>query len=249
MKSLLILLCASVPLWLTPPASAADLPLQWQDNSGNEDGFILERQIGTGLWIRVATIPSIGPARALMGTRTYTDATAPVAVDLRYRMLAKNSTGETGYSNVLELRIDPADSLPALPSALGDARPSRLLNISARAEVLTGAGILIGGFVVGPGRGATVLIQGVGPALAAHGISAPLTDPRIEVIGVAGATNDNWSGADIVAAAAAVQAVVLPAGSKDAALLITLPPGVYTVHLTGVGATTGIALLEIYQLP
>jgi hypothetical protein len=64
------------------------------------------------------------------------------------------------------------------------------------------------------------------------------------------AVNDDWgkgSGAT-AATLAAVGAFALPAGSKDAALLLTLPPGVYTAHCSGVGATTGVALIEVYDM-
>jgi hypothetical protein len=54
--------------------------------------------------------------------------------------------------------------------------------------------------------------------------------------------------AQIIAAAAQVGEFPLPAGSKDAALLITLQPGLYTAVVTGVGNTTGVALVEIYEV-
>jgi len=52
----------------------------------------------------------------------------------------------------------------------------------------------------------------------------------------------------IVAAAQAVGAFPLPSGSKDAALLLDLPPGAYTAQMEGVGGATGIGLIEIYEV-
>ena len=63
-------------------------------------------------------------------------------------------------------------------------------------------------------------------------------------------SNDNWGGtAELLAAFAQVSAFALPAGSQDAALVATLQPGSYTVQVSGVGGTTGMAIVEIYELP
>ena len=131
---------------------------------------------------------------------------------------------------------------------------ARLINVSARMNVTTGEGALIAGFVIAGDAPKTVLIRGVGPTLSAFAVTGVLADPAIAVF--AGATaiasNDNWtnglsSAAQITTASAEVGAFALVAGSRDAALLITLQPGNYTVHVTGVGNTTGIALIEIYD--
>jgi len=82
-----------------------------------------------------------------------------------------------------------------------------------------------------------------------------LADPTITLFrdGTALATNDNWSvaanAAEIASTAVAVGAFALPAGSKDAAILTTLTPGSYTAVISGVGATTGTALVELYAVP
>ena len=64
------------------------------------------------------------------------------------------------------------------------------------------------------------------------------------------AQNDNWSGTTTLSDAfTATQAFPLPANSKDAALLVTLQPGLYSAQVSGVGGTTGVALIEVYQMP
>jgi hypothetical protein len=139
-------------------------------------------------------------------------------------------------------------------TAFGPATP-RLLNASARALVNPGAGNLILGFVVGGSTPRTFLIRGVGPALTAYGVPGTLADPTLLVVifgtGAIVAQNDNWSGnSSVTAAAAQVGAFPLTnVQSKDAALLVTLPPGIYTANLSGVNNTSGIALLEIYTVP
>lgn len=127
----------------------------------------------------------------------------------------------------------------------------RLLNLAARAQVSTGGNILIAGFVVGGLTEKTVLIRGVGPALVGLGIADALADPKLDLF--SGSTvirsNDNWSGSGESAAATRVGAFPLGIGSKDAVLLVTLPPGAYSAQVSSVGATTGVALVEVYDVP
>ncbi len=132
---------------------------------------------------------------------------------------------------------------------------ARLINVSARVNVSTGEGTLIAGFVIAGNAPKTVLIRAVGPTLSVFGVADLLADPTIALMsgGTQIATNDNWevgasTAAQIAAAATQVGAFALPAGSKDAALLSTLQPGSYTVLVTGVGNTTGVALIEIYDI-
>ena len=133
-------------------------------------------------------------------------------------------------------------------------------SLSTRGFVGTGDSILIGGIVVTGNAPKTYLIRGVGPALGPFGVAGFLADPSVNVYATDPtgasyvlASNDNWGQAfnasQIPAAAQTVYAFSLPAGSKDSTLLITLNPGAYTVQVSGVGSTTGIALVEVYQLP
>ena len=131
---------------------------------------------------------------------------------------------------------------------------SRLTNVSARMNVTAGEGTLIAGLVIVGNAPTTVLIRGVGPTLSVFGVAGVLADPTIALF--AGTTriasNDNWEAgtgtvAEMTGAAAKVGAFALAPGSKDASLLITLQPGTYTVQVTGVGNTTGVALIEVYD--
>ncbi len=131
----------------------------------------------------------------------------------------------------------------------------RCVNLSARARVSSGSGALFGGFVV---RGTSVkrmLVRAAGPALAAFGLSGFLREPMLTVYDSrqgAVATNAGWGGADaatLAAAARIVGAFEFPLGSNDAALLISVAPGAYTVEVKGKDATEGVALLEIYDVP
>ena len=133
----------------------------------------------------------------------------------------------------------------------------RLVNISARALVGTGGNELIAGFVVGGTSPLKVLIRASGPALGAFGISGLLPDPQLTLLETVGgvsavlATNAGWS-ADptILNAAEEVGAFSWgTAATPDAALLVTLQPGVYTALVDGASGDTGIALVEVYEVP
>lgn len=133
--------------------------------------------------------------------------------------------------------------------------PSQLINLSTRSQVGAGANILIAGVVVAPGNGARkLLVRGGGPALSAFGLTGWLADPVITLTTSAGAviaTNDNWSSANAAAITAAgdrTGAFAFAAGSADAAMIVDLAPGNYTVQVTGAANGTGLALLEVYDL-
>ena len=130
---------------------------------------------------------------------------------------------------------------------------TRLIAVSARMQVNSGEGVLIGGLIIAGTTPKTILIRGIGPTLSALGVTGVLADPQLTVFSgttVIG-TNDDWGTGNNPAVMAAAFAQVgefpLGPGSKDAALLLTLNPGAYTVHLSGVGGATGIALIEIYD--
>ena len=90
------------------------------------------------------------------------------------------------------------------------------------------------------------------PGLAVFSVPGVLADPRLELFSSAGKINDNddWGGgATLSAAFNSVGAFSLPGGSRDAVLLVTLPPGNYTAQVRGLGTTAGIALVEVYDVP
>jgi len=130
------------------------------------------------------------------------------------------------------------------------ATPATLNGVATLHRVGTGGGILIAGFAVTGDVAKTLLIRGVGPKLAAFGVGDRLTDPKIEVRTVGDvmlAANDDWSPS--VAAATPGLGFAFDPGSKDAALLVTLPPGAYTAQLSGADGGTGNGLIEIYEVP
>jgi hypothetical protein len=131
--------------------------------------------------------------------------------------------------------------------------PVRLVNVSTSGFVGVGEQALVPGFVIGGSAPKLLLIRAVGPGLAQFGVGDVLADPQLSLMPLGQnftvAANDNWGGTtSLQAAFAEAGAFALPAGSKDAAVVVRLPPGGYTVVVSGVASTTGTALVEIYDL-
>jgi hypothetical protein len=129
----------------------------------------------------------------------------------------------------------------------------RLVNISSRGLVTPDDGVLIGGFVVTGNSPKQLLIRGVGPGLTAFGIAGVLADPALTIYQDTKplAINEGWANSAAIATAATqTGAFALPSGSKDAAVLITLNPGAYTAQIKSAkNASSGVALIEIYEVP
>ena len=134
----------------------------------------------------------------------------------------------------------------------GAPSAARLVNVSARNRVGTGDDILIAGFnISGTGGPKPLLIRAVGPGLAAFGVDGTLADPKLEIFDGSGAKvteNDSWN-TSLAPVFTSVGAFGLPAGSRDAALIVSLAPGSYTAQVSGVGGLTGDAIIEVYELP
>ena len=132
--------------------------------------------------------------------------------------------------------------------------PSRLINLATRAQALPGAGTLITGFTVAEGS-RPLLIRAAGPGLAPFNVANLLAQPVLTLFnsGVAFQSNTRWNtapnAAEIRAVAARVGAFALSESGADSALLVTLSPGAYTLQISGANATTGNALVEIYEVP
>jgi hypothetical protein len=131
--------------------------------------------------------------------------------------------------------------IPTLPSA-------QLLNISTRLRVQTGDNVLIGGFIVTGSNNKQVLLRALGPTLSQFGVSGVLADPTMELHNGTGAllaSNDNWKDTQQSAIAATGLA---PPNDLESAILRSLAPGNYTAIVRGKNNTTGVALVEVYDI-
>ncbi|MBL9202901.1 MAG: DUF3466 family protein [Opitutaceae bacterium] len=188
-------------------------------------------------------------AMAAVGAFPFTAANSRDAAALASAAAGNNSVVVSPVGNLSGTVI--AELYDASPAATFTAATPRLINVSVLKGLGTG---LTAGFVVGGTASRTVLIRAVGPTLGAAPFNVPgvVVDPQLTLF--SGQTqigaNDNWGdGAALSAAFTQVGAFALPAASRDAALLITLAPGNYSVQVSGVGATTGVAIVEVYEVP
>jgi hypothetical protein len=130
--------------------------------------------------------------------------------------------------------------------ATGDGR---LSNISTRGIVRTGSQVVISGFILSGETGeAGVLVRAIGPSLNAAGIANALADPTLELRdsnGLLLQSNDNWKDSQ----QAAIEATgIPPVNDLEAAILATLPPGAYTAIAAGKDGSSGVGLIEVYNL-
>lgn len=141
----------------------------------------------------------------------------------------------------------------------GGSSTAELTNLSARSYVGTGGGVLIAGFVVDAGTRA-VLIRAVGPTLAQppFNMSGVIPNPKLQVFQSPGgheviiAENNGWTNTTnasaITAAGNSVSAFPLASGSADSAMLLTLPAGAYSCEMSGINGTTGVGMIEVYEI-
>lgn len=160
----------------------------------------------------------------------------PAAQPGRYALTASNRLGSiTTAPATVRVRETP---------------PGGLANLSVRAFGGTGEDALVAGFVVRDGS-KSVLVRGIGPALAGFGVTGTIGDPRLSLATTALvplAANDNWIAADTAALAQRVGAFALPVNSRDAALTADTAAGGHLATLTPAQPTDrGGALLEIYD--
>ena len=140
---------------------------------------------------------------------------------------------------------------------LNPAASSSLGNISTRSFVQTSDNVMIGGFIVqgtGPKR---VIIRAIGPELTQFGITNPLANPTLELHNQAGAlmaSNDDWQTTVIGGIITSSQVSDIqnsghaPTAASESAIIANLQPGNYTAIVRGVNNTTGVALVEVYDL-
>jgi hypothetical protein len=162
-----------------------------------------------------------------------------------------------GYSTMSFSLSIPATLIASTNNSVGvygaTFRASRhfdpsVINVSTRGHVDVGANVLIGGFIITGTSPKRVIVRGLGPSLAMRGVPGPLLNPTLTLYNVGGtalATNDNWTDTQAVEIMATPYA---PGDGRESAIIATLNPGAYTAILSGVGGTTGVGLVEVFDL-
>lgn len=152
-----------------------------------------------------------------------------------YTAIVRGLNNTTGIALVEVYDIDPASS-------------SRITNLSTRGKVETGDNVMIGGFIIAGDQPTQVLVRATGPSLTQYGVAGALDDSTLDLFdgnGAKLASNDDWMSDqpnDIMASGHA------PSDPREAAIARTLAPGSYTAIVRGKNNSTGVALVEIYNL-
>ena len=153
--------------------------------------------------------------------------------------------------------ISGAQSMYAAPGPTPTPTPtptpspsgSHFANISTRMDVGTGNNVMIAGFIVSGSQSKTIIVRALGPTLGSYGVANALNDPMLELHDSSGATiatNDDWQTGS--QASQISSSGYAPANSNEPALIATLPAGAYTAIVRGYNNSTGVALVEVYEL-
>ncbi|MBI5770921.1 MAG: Ig-like domain-containing protein [Verrucomicrobia bacterium] len=247
--------------------------------SGTTAKSVLARAIGPGLAAfgvgDVLTAPRLelfraGAQSAFENNVGWTTAPNAAAIAAANQQAGVFSLASTSADSALVTSLAPGGYTVVMSDTAGragnglveiydltkDNPAQRLANLSSRAFVGTGDATLIAGMTISGEVAKPVLVRAIGPTLAVFGVGGALVQPVLTVFGDKGgvvAQNANWTAAsnalEIARVAAQVGAFPLTTGSGDNAILLSLEPGNYTAQVTGVGGATGVALLEVYEVP
>ena len=155
-----------------------------------------------------------------------------------YTAIMRGKNGQTGVGIVEAFDLDPAAA-------------SKLANISTRGFVALDDNVMIAGLIVTPSGGANlnILVRALGPTLADFGVPGTLANPTLDLVNSSGTvirSNDNWKDSQ----RAEIEATGLaPNHDEESALVEAVAPGAYTAIVRGSGRTTGVGIVEVYNIP
>jgi hypothetical protein len=190
-------------------------------------------------------IPSPSPSATIIDPGSPTPTATATAT-------ATASPTPTATATATAMATPPPTLTPTpTPSATPTPSPSpttKAVNLSTRMRVQTGDGVGIGGFIIAGSAPKSVLVRAIGPSLTGFGVPGALTDPVLELHGpgtFTTVTNNNWRDTQETE----IQATgIPPTNNLESAIVAALPAGAYTAIVRGNGNTSGIALIEVYDL-
>jgi hypothetical protein len=227
----------------TPSPSATPITysvnLAWNDNDADISGYAV--LYGTVSKIYTETLPVVGNV-----TTATVSGLAPGTW-----FFAVTATNNFGLTSPPSIEISTTlTGQPSSPTNLQQSTGSHLASISTRGEVGVADNVLIVGFIITGNVAKNVIIRALGPSLTAFGVSGALADPTLELYDQNGtqiAFDDNWQ--DDPKQAAQIQAAGLaPTNANESALAENLVPAGYTAIVRGINNTTGVGLVEVYDL-
>lgn len=199
------------------------------------------------------------------GTSTNTDALRAAFIEANLLPLFASGSADSALLATVEAGVSYTAVASGVASTTGVSvvevyeignSAARVIALSCRAKVGTGDNILIPGIIIAGSSPKSVIIRASGPALAAQGVPGTLAQLQLQLYnsdGIKLAENIGWSTAanltGLTVGTAASGLPPFPLGSADCAIFATLPPGGYTAQVSGLNNTTGVALIEIYEVP
>jgi hypothetical protein len=228
-----VLAAPTAPAGLAGSVGSGTVALTW-NALGDATSYTVKRA-GTagGPYATVGTVNSSAPS-------AYNDSGLTDGATYYYVVSATNSAGKSPDSAELAILVQPSDA--------------HLINISTRSFVGTDSNILIAGFVLTGTHSKTILIRASGPALTSLGVGGALAEPTVKLLDHTGTQiqqNTGWgtatNAATIKTTAANVGAFAWADGSKDSAILVDLPPGLYTAQVSSASGGTGVGMIELYD--
>jgi len=258
------------------PAAQA-LNLSTRLNVGTDDNVLIGGFIISGTDSKEVIVRGLGPSLTVNGV-PLPDPLADPAIDLYQGatlIMSNNNWKDSQEAEIEATGIPPTNDLEAAIVAtlapgsytailrgndggtgnglvevydLDTTVKSTLANTSTRGLVQTGDNVLIGGFIVGDGETDTVVIRAIGPSLADQEVADPLQDPTLDLYNSDGAvimSNDNWRDSQETLLQSSG---LTPTNDAESAIITSLASGEYTAIVRGKNDTTGVALVEIFNL-
>lgn len=258
-----------------PPAQALNLSTRLDVGTG--DNVLIAGFIITGTDAKEVLVRGLGPSLAVNGVPLANRLADPV-LDLfsgDTLLMSNDNWKDSQESEIEATGLPPTDDLESAIVAtlapgsytailsgnssgtgnglveiydLATAGVATLSNTSTRGFVQTGDDVLIAGFIIGSGESDTIVVRAIGPSLADSGIADPLQDPTLDLYdadGVVIMSDDNWRDSQETL----IQSSGLtPTDDAESAIITSLAPGAYTAVVRGKDDTTGVALVEVFNL-
>jgi hypothetical protein len=253
-----------------PPKTLLNVATRLRAQTGDNaliGGFIL-----TGSQTKRLAIRAIGPSLPVPGKL---DDPVLQLFESSGALIAENNNWNAHRADVLATGIPPADeheavvavdlapgSYTAIVRGLSDSTgigvvevydlspssASELTNISTRGKVEAGDNVMIGGFILGGDQPTTVVVRAIGPSLENYGVDQALVDPMLEVYDANAALlaqDDDWR---MYQEQSLIDSGLAPTDDRESAMILYLPPGAYTAIVRGKDNTTGVGLVEVYNV-
>jgi hypothetical protein len=209
--------------------------------SSNSSVVLINGADARNVYFQVGSSATLGSGSTFIGNiLAYASITTVSGTTLTGRLLALTGAVTLDTNNVTSPGLTPAPSPTPVPS------PAQLLNISTRLNVQTDQNVAIVGFIITGNASKKTIVRGIGPSLT--GLSPLLANPVLELHAADGsliASNDNWMDTQQVEIQ---NSQLAPTNNLESAIVATLPPANYTAILRGKDGTTGIGVVEMYDL-